>query len=273
MTDEVNVAETDDVNVADAEDVVLDSGRNEHIPEHHHGLYYLHFLGELSKKRPINNYLEVGVQKGVLMSKITARHAYAVDPAFMIEANLAENKKHVSMFHQTSDEFFAEWGGPVDGRPVDFAFLDGFHTFEYLLRDFYNLERFSSPSTLVGMHDCLPLNEFMADRNEIRAIERGEGNYYAGAWTGDVWKIVPILKKYRPDLSVVCVDASPTGVVFVTNLDRNNRVLQDNYLDIVREFTALPNDAEAIGEMYVSNELVSAQKITNDFDHSLYFRA
>jgi hypothetical protein len=242
------------------------------FPEHHHGMHYQQFLEVLSQKRPIGNYLEIGVQQGTLLSKITAKSAYAVDPGFAIDANVARNKKSLSLYQATSDEFFAEWSGPIDGNPLDFAFLDGLHTFEYLLRDFYNTESFSSGRTLIAMHDCLPITEFMADRDEREALKRGADTAYPYAWTGDVWKIIPILKKYRPDLSIVCVNAHPTGVVFVTNLDPKNTTLQDNYLKIVQEFSATPNNADGIAGMYDSVEIVVAEKIINGFDHSLYFR-
>ena len=60
-----------------------------------------------------------------------------------------------------------------------------------------------------------------------------------GWWTGDVWKCLPALKKYRPDLKIVVVDAIPTGLVLITNLDPKNGVLADNYANIIQEFSSL----------------------------------
>ena len=118
------------------------------------------------------------------------------------------------------------------------------------------------------MHDCLPTTEFMAHRSQSKARELSG----KGAWTGDVWKIIPILKKYRPDLSIVCVDAPPTGIVFITNLDPNNKILLDKYMDIVEEFNNIPNNFESISGIYKNIKLISTELILNDFDHSLYFR-
>ena len=241
-------------------------------PEHHSGTFYQTFLETLTNARRVNNYLEIGVQTGQLLSKINAKHAYAVDPFFNISNNVAANKQSITLHHETSDEFFATWTGPADGKKIDFAFLDGMHLFEYLLRDFYNTERMSHASALISMHDCMPLNEFMADRNESRAIERGAGSAYPSAWTGDVWKVIPILKKYRPDLSVICVNAAPTGLVFVTNLNPSDTSLQDSYMDIVKEFASVANDRAAIDDFYKSIEIVDAENILNGFDHSLYFK-
>lgn len=241
-------------------------------PEYHSGMFYQTFLETLTSARRVNNYLEIGVQTGLLLSKINANHAYAVDPYFNLSNNVAANKKSVSLHHQTSDEFFDKWTGPTDGGKLDFAFLDGMHLFEYLLRDFYNAERMSQSGALISLHDCMPLNEFMTDRDETLAIKRGAGSAFPSAWTGDVWKMIPILKKFRPDLSVICVDAAPTGLVFVTNLNPSNTSLRDAYLPIVKEFASLPNDERAIDDLYKSIEIISAEKVLNGFDHSLYFK-
>ncbi len=32
-------------------------------------------------------------------------------------------------------------------------------------------------------------------------------------WTGDVWKLIPILQRYRPDLQLTLFDAPPSGLV------------------------------------------------------------
>ena len=45
---------------------------------------------------------------------------------------------------------------------MELAFIDGLHLFEQVLRDFINVERHSSPSTVVLLHDCLPLDEATA---------------------------------------------------------------------------------------------------------------
>jgi hypothetical protein len=59
------------------------------------------------------------------------------------------------------------------------------------------------------------------------------------AWSGDVWKLVVILKKYRPDLSIHVVGAPPTGVCIVRKLDPASRVLAENHERLTAEFMAL----------------------------------
>jgi hypothetical protein len=54
-----------------------------------------------------------------------------------------------------------------------------------------------------------------------------------------VWKVVLILRKYRPELHVTIVDAAPTGLVICTNLNPESTILTESYHDIVEEFRDL----------------------------------
>jgi hypothetical protein len=58
-------------------------------------------------------------------------------------------------------------------------------------------------------------------------------------WTGDVWKAVFVLLRYRPDLRLTVIDARPSGLVLVEGLDPRSRVLDDNAERIAAEFTDL----------------------------------
>ncbi|MGX7707644.1 class I SAM-dependent methyltransferase [Methylobacterium sp. Gmos1] len=242
------------------------------VPENHDGLHYVEFLSVLSRKRAVKRYLEIGVNKGNLLSNIHAVRAVGVDPNFIIQSNVSNHKSICTLFQVGSDEFFSEHDcvGAIGGKP-DLAFLDGMHTFEFLLRDFYNTEKLSADTTLIGMHDCLPLNAEMTLRNEQSAYSAGRDGRFPGWWTGDVWKIIPILRQYRPDLRIVCVDCPPTGIVFVTNLDPTSTVLKDNYHAIVKEYFAVPNDMAALEKLFQDIEIVRSTDIINDFDHSLFF--
>ena len=54
-------------------------------------------------------------------------------------------------------------------------------------------------------------------------------------WTGDVWKIIDILRDRRPDLILIPVDTFPTGTLFVLGADPANTVLWDLYDIIVSD--------------------------------------
>lgn len=235
------------------------------------GTVYTDFMAKLCAEREVETYLEIGVQSGLNIQKIKAKNVYAVDPAFQITVDPTVLKVSSLFYRGTSDSFFkSEYADLMEAQGVDFAFLDGMHLFEYLLRDIYNTEMRSKPSGLIALHDCMPFNSEMIER--VRNIA-GRKMRYEGAWTGDVWKVVPILKKYRPDLVVRLVDCAPTGLVFITNLDPDNTVLKDKYLEIVEEFNNLPNDAGAIEQYYAENKIYSSVEIGSNFNQSIFFRS
>ena len=87
----------------------------------------------------------------------------AADPEPRLARPPAANHK---IFAQTSDAFFAshDLGSELGGVPVDLAFIDGMHHFEYALRDFTNLERFCTRVSVILIHDCYPFDRETAER-------------------------------------------------------------------------------------------------------------
>jgi hypothetical protein len=242
------------------------------IPSTHSGLNYIEVIAALSAKRTCRTYLEVGVSTGAAMNRISTDVAIGVDPGFTLTSDVTVGKKAVHLYRTTSDDFFADKKlcDPITGL-IDFAFIDGMHLFEFLLRDIYNVERLCHSRSLIALHDCLPLNEAMIERNFGIAAEKGKDSSFPSYWTGDVWKVIPILKKYRPDLRLIFVETPPTGLVFLTNLDNSSDTLKRNYLNIIDEFKALPNNKDSLDSLYSSINVVRADEILNEFDHSTYF--
>ena len=114
------------------------------------------------------------------------------------------------------------------GGQVDFAFIDGMHLFEYALRDFINIERHATPGSLVLVHDCNPMSRDAAERVRRSSL-----------WTGDVWKLIPCLKRHRPDLEVAVTDVPRGGLAIIRRLDPRSTALADNRRKILREFVPL----------------------------------
>lgn len=195
--------------------------------------HYLLYLAELHKRMRPRAYFEIGTESGASLSFATCT-SIAVDPHFQLQADVSRNKPELHQFQGPSDDFFAK--GMLDrlGYELDFAFLDGMHLFEFLLRDFMNTERHMSPDGLVVMHDCVPFNRIMAERHWDRAK--------TVSWTGDVWKVVAILREYRPDLTVEVIDTPPTGLVCIKGMDPKNSVLTDAYDEIIAKWTDVSID-------------------------------
>jgi hypothetical protein len=173
-------------------------------------------LEGLHKKTRPRTYLEIGIRTGRSMVLSRCR-SIGVDPVFKID-----NPIHcdVQLIKATSDEFFAgdEPLAHFDGVPVDLAFIDGMHLSDFALRDFSNIEPFMADTGVVVIDDVLPRNGLEAARD--RKTE---------PWTGDVYKVVEILRRRRPDLVVLLVNTAPTGTAVIVGVDQASTILKDAY--------------------------------------------
>jgi hypothetical protein len=186
-------------------------------------MQYLDFLPRIHALVQPANYLEIGVRHGVSLALAQCR-AVGIDPAYSIRAELSGE---VHLIRSTSDEYFTR-PNPLDvteGQPFDLAFIDGMHLFEFGLRDFINTEENSNPWSVVIFDDVLP-----------RSVPEAARERHTGPWTGDVFPVIEVLRRYRPELVTVLVDTEPTGLMFVLGLDPSNTTLRDNYDEIMRDF-------------------------------------
>jgi hypothetical protein len=200
-------------------------------------------------------YLEIGIDVGRTLSLAKPpTRVIGVDPAAKADASKRVERAFeapTTLFALESDAFFESGVAEraLEGRTVDLAFVDGLHLFEQALRDFLHIERHSGPGSVVLFHDCLPLTAATASRWRM-----------TGFWTGDVWKVVPILQELRPDLDVFLVPTYPTGLLVVTKLDPGSRVVERHLEAVVSAWTPkewsdgpldpplplVPNDWEAV---------------------------
>lgn len=191
-------------------------------------------LGVLNKYKTLQHfhnvlkpdfYLEIGVGRANSLKLSKAEKSYGIDPSPRLRSVIPQK-----VFKKSSDQFFKE---EVLETTIDLAFIDGLHLIENVLKDFLNIEKHCNDKSVVLLDDVAPAHEIQGQRIK-QSIK----------WAGDVWKIVPILEKYRPDLKLRLLDVNPTGMLMVTNLDPTNTVLADNYDKIVKEFKekTMPNE-------------------------------
>ena len=191
------------------------------------GENYFRVLKRIHRHLRPRSYLEIGVSRGdSLQCVLPETQVLGIDPA----PNLTRpSPGNIRIYRETSDDFFARYSpcAELGGQPVELAFIDGMHHFEYALRDFINVERCCSRASVILMHDCYPLDERTAQREQV-----------TGFWSGDIWRLMLLLREQRPDLTVRTIATAPTGLGIVLNPDPASRVLADRLDDLIKEYLA-----------------------------------
>jgi len=184
---------------------------------------YLPFLSSVHEIVKPQTYLEIGLRTGGSLSLASCK-SVGIDPAYSITSEIDCD---VSLFRTTSDEYFARPDplAATGGEPFDLAFIDGLHLFEFALRDFINAERYSRPESAIVFDDMLP-----------RSVDEAARQRHTRAWTGDVFAVIEVLARYRPEVATILVDTQPTGLMIVVGLDPDSTVLADHYQEILSEF-------------------------------------
>ena len=206
---------------------------NPDLPEAHSGLAainmpgipYLDWLEKLYGYLKPKNVIEIGVSQSASLARVPRPAiAIGVDPVPSVIYPL-QTEAHI--FAETSDDFFAHRNvlELLRGEPLSIGFIDGSHLFEQALRDFMNLEKYSSPNSLIMFHDTVPLDELTQRREPETHFS-----------TGDVWKTILCLKQYRPDLDIFTIATPPTGLTLVLGLNPSSVVLTENYEHAVAQF-------------------------------------
>ena len=215
------------------------------------GLDYRVFLAKLHEQLLFDWYLEIGSQTGDSLAPVRSK-TVAVDPYFRAKIDIIGQKPALHLFQMTSDDFFASGFLARNGIRPGLSFLDGMHLYEFLLRDFIAAEAAVAPGGVILLHDCVPYSFAMTTR-DLAALRPGM------AWTGDVWKLIPILRRLRPDLEVMILDCWPSALVCVLNPDPENRALTEGYDSIRNEWDGVDLQAYGLERFQSGVTMVSAE--------------
>lgn len=192
---------------------------------------YYQLLNYAHKILKPTSYIEIGVASGKSLALTrSGTRAIGIDPAatsidMLFYHSLEENPL---LFSMTSDDFFKTQDiASLIGQPTfDMAFIDGYHSFEQALTDFINLERMAGPSSVVFIHDCLPINARVAQKERTTRF-----------WCGDVWRIIPCLKEFRPDLDIITFPAPPAGLAMITGFTATSKAFPLDFNSCLRHFS------------------------------------
>lgn len=205
------------------------------------------FLGALHDRLAPRSYLEIGVNDGRSLT-LSRAPSIAVDPAFKVTS---EVHCDLELVRATSDDFFAR-RDPVAHLPggvIDLGFIDGMHLSDFALRDFINVERFTTWTSVIVLDDMLP-----------RSVSEAARDRHTGAWAGDVYKVAGVLRRHRPDLLCLAVDTEPTGVVIVFGADASNRTLPDGY-DALHAELVVPDPQDVPADVITRTGSVDPERL------------
>lgn len=162
---------------------------------------YLHVLRALHQVLRPKLYVEIGVRKGdSLLLAEPETHAIGID----LYPLTCPDRPNSVIAGCSSDAFFTHVPARERARGFDLAFIDGDHSYAQALRDFENLERLAKPSSIIAIHDVIPMDE-------RTATPECTTNF----WTGDVWRLMAAIVGGRPDLVAFTVACPPSGLGIV----------------------------------------------------------
>jgi len=204
---------------------------------------YLTLLKKMHKEIKPKLYFEIGINTGSSMALANCP-AIGVDPDCELKVTL---KAPTRVHRIKSDTFFASENmcQNLFKNGIDLSFIDGMHLAEFVVRDVFNTEKYMNERGVMVLDDIYP-----------EQIEMSRRPRDFNAWCGDVYKIIPVLQEYRPDLKIDVLEAfiGPyrKGIAVISGFDPENTVLQDNYKDI---------EAGILGDKYNISTIDDLEKI------------
>ena len=193
--------------------------------------HYLDFLKALHQNI-YKGYFEIGSRTGDSLA-LSQSPSIAIDPFFQLKKDPIGKKDFCLIFQETSDSFFENTLPKFSNLNCQLAFIDGMHLFEFALRDFINLAKISSKEALFLFHDAIPWSYQMTTRDN-KALGRNE------AWTGDIWKLIPILMDIGMEENIKLLTSAPSGLLAILNpgkkiidkLEESYDTICSNWLDV-----------------------------------------
>jgi len=205
-------------------------------------------------------YLEIGTNKGHSI-RWASNDCIGVDPKFIIEGNIMNNKRSLMLFQKTSDKFFEEDAGKIFlDKKISLSFIDGLHLSEQVIKDFLNTLKYSTEDFLIILHDVIPRTYESSLRDRVTRF-----------WTGDVWRACKTLNHYfSSKLKFSYVNCPPSGLLFISNRqsdDSPNKI--DSYnLEEILHYNSKINSKE-LSQFLKGLDYFDSQDILNFFNEKV----
>ena len=146
-----------------------------------------------------DNYLEVGIFKGVTFQSVIARNKWGVDidPAF----DISKLPRNTTVFVKPSDAFFAQLG---EDKMFDMIYIDAEHTFAQAYRELVHSINHLNRWGVILLDDTVPFDAIAAISDESESKREALRVHGTKKWShqGDVWKLILQVSEFHKDLVV-----------------------------------------------------------------------
>jgi Methyltransferase domain len=173
-------------------------------------------INKLAAHFKYRHYLEIGVLAGTTFLDVEMPERTAVDPGFAFDYKAHENDS-TKFFRMMSDDYFAN---TPFSPAFDIVFIDGFHSFEQVVRDLTNAVLRTHPASIIVLDDTVPDDVYSVINHpgkhaEYRKLDQAP----ARGWQGDVYKSVFFLHDFWPSLDyrTIVGGGNPQTIVWRAN--------------------------------------------------------
>lgn len=176
------------------------------------------------KTRGYKTYLEIGVEKGLLISNVNCEIKIGVDPNPLCSQEIYE--KHI--VKATSDEFFKLLD---ENEKFDIIFIDGDHHYQQIIKDIHNSLKHLSSNGIILLHDMYCSNEYFTNPVNLLFNSKYIGDGYAAF----IQMVMLNEIDHKYNIYFTCVDG--VGAIDTQNtleIFKINNIL-DRYIDLIEE--------------------------------------
>ena len=125
------------------------------------------------------------------------------------------------LVYPVSSDYFFHSPYMIQHIHPDIVLISGFYKFEQVLRDVMFSEKLCKKESIIMFTNTVPLADGDVERDDLVA-----SNHH----TGDVFKIIPIFRKYRPSVKISTLTDVDKGITILENLDESDHTLQHEML-------------------------------------------
>jgi len=156
---------------------------------------YAGFLVSLVTVSRVKRYLELGISDGQTFDAVSkaVSVAYGVD---IKDRRITTPRDNQKFFKQSTDDFFKSYS---EKNLFDFIFIDAYHKYEQVIKDFENALKLLDKYGTIALHDTDPASA------SLLAADRCDDSY----------KMIEYIRDHYSDLESITLPITKEGMTFI----------------------------------------------------------